>query len=115
MRDFERRVTVCLGIDVPATAGGLMVILSTVTTNSVALSVHVHRISSDVRCRYGALEWSFRPLGSTMSPELEQVLYDRYPRIFACCHAPPDESSMGWGCMVGDGWHALLDELCGKL
>ncbi|WP_449428491.1 hypothetical protein [Rhodanobacter umsongensis] len=50
-----------------------------------------------------------------MSPELEQVLYERYPRIFACRHAPPGESSMGWGCMVGDGWHALLDDLCGKL
>lgn len=50
-----------------------------------------------------------------MSPELEQTLYDRYPLIFVGCHAPPCESGMGWGCMVGDGWHALLDELCSKL
>lgn len=50
-----------------------------------------------------------------MSPELEQALYDRYPRIFANCHVPPRECSMGWGCMVGDGWCALLDDLCSKL
>lgn len=50
-----------------------------------------------------------------MSPELEQALYDRYPLIFAGRHVPPYESGMGWGCMVGDGWHALLDELCSRL
>ena len=50
-----------------------------------------------------------------MSPELEQALYDRYPRIFACRDAPPSESSVGWGCMVGDGWHTLLDALCREL
>ena len=50
-----------------------------------------------------------------MSPELEQALYDRYPPIFAGRHARPCESGMGWGCMVDDGWYALLDELCSKL
>lgn len=50
-----------------------------------------------------------------MSPELEQDLYDRYPPIFVGRHAPPCESGMGWECMVGDGWHTLLDELCRKL
>lgn len=50
-----------------------------------------------------------------MSPELEQALYDRYPRIFAGRNASPSESCMGWGCMVGDGWYALLDDLCDKL
>ncbi|WP_426664471.1 hypothetical protein [Rhodanobacter aciditrophus] len=50
-----------------------------------------------------------------MSPELEQALYDSYPPISAGLQVPPRESGMGWGCMVGDGWHALLDELCGSL
>ena len=42
-----------------------------------------------------------------MSPELEQKLVDKYPKLFS--------SQQFWGVECGDGWFDLLDYLCGSL
>ncbi len=34
---------------------------------------------------------------------------------FSLAATLPSESGMAWGCMVGDGWYALLEDLCSKL
>lgn len=50
-----------------------------------------------------------------MSPDLEQVLYDRYPAIFAERNLPADQTAMCRGITCGDGWFTLLDALCASL
>jgi len=50
-----------------------------------------------------------------MSPELEQQLVERYPRLFADYGAPPDKSLMAFGFECGGGWFDLLDTLCAQL
>lgn len=47
-----------------------------------------------------------------MKDELQQQLYDRYPKIFAQRTLPITESCMAWGIEAGDGWFMLLDALC---
>lgn len=42
-----------------------------------------------------------------MSPELEQKLLDKYPKLFS--------SKQFWGIECGDGWYDLLDSLCGSI
>ena len=43
----------------------------------------------------------------TMSPELEQKLVEKYPKLFS--------SKQFWGFECGDGWYDLLDYLCGAI
>lgn len=47
-----------------------------------------------------------------MSPELDEKLTRKYPRIFAQRHLLPSQTAMCWGFDVGDGWFNLLDALC---
>jgi len=42
-----------------------------------------------------------------MSPELEQKLVEKYPKLFS--------SKQFWGVECGDGWYDLLDHLCGAI
>jgi len=42
-----------------------------------------------------------------MSPELEQKLVEKYPKLFS--------SQQFWGVECGDGWYDLLDYLCGAI
>ena len=50
-----------------------------------------------------------------MSPELENKLYEKYPKIFADHNKSPQETCMCWGIAVGDGWYDLIDVLCQAL
>lgn len=50
-----------------------------------------------------------------MTPELEQKLITKYPKIFVDCGKTPQESCMAWGLEVGDGWYNLIDVLCEAL
>jgi hypothetical protein len=50
-----------------------------------------------------------------MSPDLDALLCERYPRIFAERHASIQQSCMPWGFCCGDGWFLLIDELCAGL
>ena len=47
-----------------------------------------------------------------MKTELEQKLFEKYPKIFGDRTKPATESCMFWGLEVGDGWYDLLDILC---
>jgi hypothetical protein len=50
-----------------------------------------------------------------MSPELDKLLCERYPKIFADRHRSISESCMGWGFSCGDGWFDVIDVLCERL
>ena len=52
---------------------------------------------------------------NNMSPELENKLYEKYPKIFADRNKSPQETCMCWGLEVGDGWYGLIDVLCEAL
>ena len=47
-----------------------------------------------------------------MSPELQNKLYEKYPKIFKQRHLNMTETLMCWGFDCDDGWYALLDVLC---
>lgn len=48
-----------------------------------------------------------------MSPELDNDLCTRYPKIFADRNASPRETAMCWGFECDDGWFNIIDNLCG--
>lgn len=50
-----------------------------------------------------------------MEKWLNDMLCQKYPKIFAERYASKDASSMAWGIMCGDGWFDLLDALCSSL
>ena len=50
-----------------------------------------------------------------MTPRLADILYERYPLIFAERHLPADQSCMPRGIETGDGWFELIDTLCTQL
>lgn len=47
-----------------------------------------------------------------MRQELQQKLFDKYPKIFADKDKSIQETAMCWGIECGDGWYRLLDSLC---
>ena len=50
-----------------------------------------------------------------MKNELDTLLCQRYPLIFADRHRPMLETCMCWGFSCGDGWFDLIDALCERL
>lgn len=50
-----------------------------------------------------------------MRQELDDLLCRRYPDIFRDRHGDRAETSMCWGFCCGDGWFALIDELCAEI
>lgn len=50
-----------------------------------------------------------------MKKELDDLLCQKYPKIFAERNLTADKSCMHWGFSCGDGWFDLLDVLCAQL
>lgn len=50
-----------------------------------------------------------------MKKELDELLCQRYPLIFAERHLSQMETCMCWGIACGDGWFDLIDSLCERL
>lgn len=50
-----------------------------------------------------------------MRQELDQKLFDKYPKLFRQKDLPMSQTCMCWGCEVGDGWFDILDEMCAKI
>ena len=50
-----------------------------------------------------------------MRQELDDLLCQRYPKIFRDRHADPSATAMCWGFACGDGWFDLIDGLCRDL
>lgn len=47
-----------------------------------------------------------------MHSELEKILVEKYPQLFAGVNQPLTESLMSFGCECGDGWFTLIDSAC---
>lgn len=47
-----------------------------------------------------------------MSPELDKVLCEKYPKIFANRYGDPRSTLMCFGFECGDGWYDIIDTLC---
>ena len=50
-----------------------------------------------------------------MKAELQQKIFDKYPKMFGDRTKPMTETCMCWGLEVGDGWYDLIDVLCEAL
>lgn len=50
-----------------------------------------------------------------MNKELENKLFEKYPKIFSEKDLPLTESLMRFGFECGDGWYNLIDALCFEL
>jgi hypothetical protein len=50
-----------------------------------------------------------------MKTELQNKLFDKYPKIFAQKDLPTSQTSLCWGIDTGDGWYDILDTLCGQI
>jgi hypothetical protein len=47
-----------------------------------------------------------------MTPELDNKLYNQYPKLFAHRNSSSYESAMAWGLAVNDGWYNIINVLC---
>ena len=47
-----------------------------------------------------------------MRPELDRLLVEKYPKIFANRYKPMTETAMCWGFDCGNGWFNILDVAC---
>lgn len=50
-----------------------------------------------------------------MKKELDDMLCQKYPKIFAERHGDMKTTAMCWGFECGDGWYNLLDHLCANI
>ena len=50
-----------------------------------------------------------------MNEELQEKLYQKYPKIFRQKDMTAQETAMCWGIATGDGWYDLIDNLCGEI
>jgi hypothetical protein len=47
-----------------------------------------------------------------MTPEKDEALCKKYPKIFRDRNGSPQETCMNWGFSCGDGWYDIIDTLC---
>ena len=47
-----------------------------------------------------------------MNPELQNKLFEKYPKIFKQKDLPMNQTAMCWGIDTGDGWYNIIDTLC---
>lgn len=50
-----------------------------------------------------------------MKIELQNKLYDKYPKIFKQKDLDIQQTAMCWGIDTGNGWYWLLDQLCDSI
>lgn len=50
-----------------------------------------------------------------MKDELDNLLCEKYPKIFADRNAPMTETCMCWGIAVGEGWYNIINQLCANI
>ena len=50
-----------------------------------------------------------------MKQELDELLCQRYPKIFVNRHGDPKQTLMCWGFECGDGWYNIIKEKFGTL
>ena len=47
-----------------------------------------------------------------MKPELQDKLFETYPKIFVQKDLPMNQTCMCWGIDTGDGWNNIINTLC---
>ena len=47
-----------------------------------------------------------------MKAELQNKLFEKYPKIFGQKDLPMTQTAMCWGIDCGDGWYNIIDTLC---
>ena len=47
-----------------------------------------------------------------MKQELQEELFEKYPKIFKQKDLPMTQTCMCWGIETGDGWYNIIDMLC---
>ena len=50
-----------------------------------------------------------------MTPELDQLLCERYPKMMVNRNKSMMETTMCWGFECGDGWFNIIDQLMGNI
>jgi hypothetical protein len=50
-----------------------------------------------------------------MREELDQLLCEKYPKIFRDRNAPMEQTCMYWGFSCDDGWFNIIDRLCANI
>ena len=50
-----------------------------------------------------------------MNKELQDKLFEKYPKIFRQKDLSPQETCMCWGIACGDGWYDIIDTLCHQI
>jgi len=50
-----------------------------------------------------------------MQNDLQNELYEKYPKLFENRHKPVTESCMAFGVECGDGWYVILSNLCQEI
>lgn len=50
-----------------------------------------------------------------MREELDKLLCEKYPKIFADRYKPMNETAMCWGFSCGEGWFNIIDQLCANI
>jgi hypothetical protein len=50
-----------------------------------------------------------------MKQELDQLLCERYPKMFVERHLSEMETCMCWGFAHGEGWFNIIDQLCANI
>jgi hypothetical protein len=50
-----------------------------------------------------------------MKPELQNKLFEKYPKIFRQKDLSMQETCMCWGFDCGDGWYNIIDTLCHQI
>lgn len=50
-----------------------------------------------------------------MTPEKQQILFEKYPALFEYAASKESRHAIAWGIACGDGWFDLLDVLCATL
>ena len=50
-----------------------------------------------------------------MRKELDELLCEKYPKIFRDRNAPMNQTCMCWGFDCGDGWFNIIDALCANI
>jgi hypothetical protein len=50
-----------------------------------------------------------------MTPELQDQLFKKYPKIFGQRDLPMTHTAMCWGVECNDGWYKIIDILCSSI
>ena len=50
-----------------------------------------------------------------MTPESQNELFAKYPKIFRQKDLPKNQTAMCWGIDTGDGWYNIIDTLCHQI